>query len=79
MNGDMINSRSETEPLLHSHEHHRILQCSCLPKLLFNCCFLVSWTCFTFYFLNFFTFIPKKVEKHLAEMKAGVSDKKFVA
>lgn len=51
------NSQQETEPLLiHTHNHHRI--CSCLPRLLFNCCFLVSWTIYLYFNLlyNFFNF-----------------------
>lgn len=63
LNGDENNNQQETQPLLHNHEHHRISNCSCLPKLFFNCCFLVSWT------LLFLTFNSVSYTKKMKRTK----------
>ncbi|CRK94944.1 CLUMA_CG008434, isoform A [Clunio marinus] len=43
LNRDVNNNQQDTQRLIsHSHHsHHRKCQCSCVPRLFFNCCFLL--------------------------------------
>lgn len=66
LTSDVNNNQPETEPLIHSHDHHRKCKCkcSCLPRLFFNCCFLVSWTLFMILFYTFkVKFIYQKIKQ----------------
>lgn len=49
LNSDVNNNEPDKEPLI-SHDNRRMCKCkcSCLPRLFFNCCFVVSLP----YFIN---------------------------